>query len=93
MNVRLGRWSRLFAPGYSWCLHCGTPWLFVRERPVEYAPGRAQFALCVKCWDELKPIRRHIFHMLVCDLQVVNHETRRLVFQAVLRDSKGRESA
>lgn len=66
MNLRLGRWSQPFAPGYSTCERCGTPWKFVENHTTYYIEpsidpprvGWGMFALCEKCWGELRPLDR-----------------------------------
>lgn len=63
MNIRLGGWSRILAPGYSWCERCKTPWPFVHPHMTKYDDrrfaGRCCFPLCEKCWHDLgTPERR-----------------------------------
>lgn len=65
MNLRLGRWSRILAPGYSWCEKCGTPWRFVAEHVTDYTATRGIFPLCEKCWAELSPEERLPFYWAV----------------------------
>lgn len=63
MNLRIGRVGKLLAPSYSGCRRCQTPWRFVRHHDTAYAPGRALFALCEKCWQGQKtPQARMIFY-------------------------------
>ncbi len=69
-NLRLGAWSRLFAPGYGRCRACGTPWLFVYPHTTEYGRHtyyptqgigwgpKGCFPLCEKCWTERTIIQR-----------------------------------
>lgn len=61
-NIRLGPWSRILAPGYSWCYRCRTPWKFVKGHDTAYEwgeingyryPFRGCFPLCEKCWSDL----------------------------------------
>jgi hypothetical protein len=58
LNVRLGTWSQRLAPGYSWCAHCETPWLFVAHHDTDYRSDRGIFVLCEKCWAEFTPQQR-----------------------------------
>lgn len=58
LNVRLGTWSQRLAPGYSWCLRCETPWLFIVHHNTDYRSDRGIFVLCEKCWAELAPEQR-----------------------------------
>ena len=44
---------RLFAPGYSACLRCRLPWLFVRPHSTMYSEDRGCFPLCEWCWSSL----------------------------------------
>jgi hypothetical protein len=37
VNLRLGRWSRLLAPGYGSCFRCKTPWRFIHVHLTPYA--------------------------------------------------------
>lgn len=53
LNLRLGRWSKALAWGYSWCGRCETPWRFVQGHSTSYTEGRACFPLCEKCWSDL----------------------------------------
>lgn len=87
MNIRLGRWSQILAPGYSSCTRCRTPWRFVRERTVWYTPSSGQFALCVRCWDETHVAQRVIAHMLVSERNDLSEETFEDIEQAIIRDS------
>jgi len=65
MSIRTRRirawFLRLIAPGYSCCLHCGTPWKFVDHRPVQINPGRAFFFACVDCWPLLDPAEKYMY--------------------------------
>lgn len=62
MNLRLGRMAQLFAPGYSWCLQCKTPWRFVKGHTTKYTQSNGCFPLCEKCWAELTPEQRLPFY-------------------------------
>lgn len=63
MNLRVGRIGKPFAPSFGWCLRCETPWRFVKEHDTEFAPGRALFPLCEKCWRQLgTPQARMVFY-------------------------------
>lgn len=61
--MRIGRVSKILAPGYGWCLRCQTAWLFVKEHVTEYTPQRGMFPLCQKCWNELIPQTRLPFYL------------------------------
>ena len=65
LNLRIGRIGQLFAPGYSSCGRCKTPWRFVKSHDTHYAPGEWIFALCRKCWAELTPEERLPFYQQV----------------------------
>lgn len=63
MNLRVGPIGRLFAPGYSSCLRCKTPWRFVREHITQYTPSSGCFPLCEKCWAEMTPEQRRTYYV------------------------------
>ena len=71
MNLRLGAWSRRFAPGFSWCYRCKTPWRFVTPHSTEYIvatmehAGHGCFPLCEKCWAALVPAERLPYYRLL----------------------------
>ena len=57
--MRLGRLSKLLAPGYGWCLRCETTWPFVEHHSTDYTPTRGCFPLCEECWTDLgDPLHR-----------------------------------
>jgi hypothetical protein len=64
LTMRLGRWSRALAPGYSWCLRCETPWRFVTPHYTQYDPSRGCFPLCEKCWTELETPEARLLYYL-----------------------------
>lgn len=87
MNIRLGRWFQILAPGYSHCVRCRTPWRFVEPRVVWYSSSSGQFALCVKCWNETHIAQRIIAHMLVSERNELSEETFKDIEAAIVRDS------
>lgn len=62
LNVRLGRRSQRFAPGFSWCFRCLTPWKFVKLHDTKYELSRGCFPLCEKCWAECSIAERLPFY-------------------------------
>jgi hypothetical protein len=58
MNLRIGRIGKLFAPGYSWCQRCDTPWRFVHYHVTSYTDSSGCLPLCEKCWHDLTPEQR-----------------------------------
>lgn len=87
LNIRLGRWSQILAPGYSYCRRCKTPWLFVEERTVWYTRSSGQFALCIKCWDEATAEQRVAAHMIVSAMNDHSVETYELIREKVYEES------
>lgn len=63
MNRRLGRWSQLLAPGYSFCRRCKTPWRFVKWHDTSYGRGHGCLPLCQMCWSELTPEQRLPYYL------------------------------
>ena len=51
---RIGSVSKLLSPGYGWCQKCNTTWKFVEEHTTWYNLGRGSYALCEKCFEEIK---------------------------------------
>jgi hypothetical protein len=72
VNVRIGPFSRVFAPGYCWCYACGTAWKFVDGHVTHYTErdemGRGCFPLCEKCWGERTPEQRLPFYRRLWEL-------------------------
>lgn len=64
MNLRIGRISKLFSPGFSSCGRCLTTWTFVplHRTPIEGGTISACFPLCQKCWAGLTPDERLPFY-------------------------------
>lgn len=82
------RWlGRLLAPAYGTCGRCGTPWRFVRHRPVPYAPGRSMFVLCVKCWDDTDVVKRIAYHLRATERWGAVDEIWQGVLDGVLSES------
>lgn len=52
-----------FAPGYSYCLHCGTPWKWVEGKIIMYSESCGCFPICEECWDTLTPVDRLPYYL------------------------------
>lgn len=62
VNLRIGKISHAFSPGYSWCFRCLTTWNIVEHHSTPYTEWSACFPLCEKCWSELTPETRLPFY-------------------------------
>ena len=54
MNKRIGWASKILQPNSGYCQKCHTTWGFVEEHTTWYTESKGIFALCEKCWSELK---------------------------------------
>lgn len=61
-NIRIGRISQFFSPGYSWCGKCKTTWNLVDEHTTYYSAHSGCFSMCEKCWRETEPTDRLPFY-------------------------------
>lgn len=57
--------SLLPSLGYSRCCHCRRPWYAAEPHCVSCGGGRAQFAVCDRCWPELATEQRLGYHAWV----------------------------
>ena len=55
---RVGPGSQYLTPHMSYCLHCGTTWVFVRGHSTPYSESSGCFPLCEECWGEMTPAQR-----------------------------------
>lgn len=92
MNVRLGRWSQILAPHYSFCQRCGTPWRFVKERTIPFYDHTGKFAMCEKCWDECSLYER-VQHFQSARVMYWPYTTPDEVWEAVYNETKREQEA
>ena len=50
----LGFISKIFSPGYSFCMRCGITWKFVKGHSTSFTKTDGCFPLCEYCWNILE---------------------------------------
>lgn len=72
--------------GYGRCYRCRRPWWAADPHEVGYAPGRAQFALCKRCWGRSGVGWRWHAHAYTCRHPTWSAEETWAILAAVERE-------
>ena len=85
LNTLKGKFLQFFAPGYSHCGRCKTPWKFTKGHSTRYNGPFGCFPLCEKCWSKLTPLERLVYYKKLWLSWTPEHKPEwELIKQAVL---------